>query len=577
MARSLLAEGRPADVTRMLEPLLAEEHDGGEGAIHLRCLFVRACLLRCGDPERGEELLAEWRTIAARRGLSLRTRSEIALWLGWSVGFPEHGSPDAARALALLAEAEAGFDVLHDADGKMWAFMGRAVVSLVPGLVTEARYAIASAGPLVIASRDLQAHLWYEEIHTRVLVATGNLEEALASLEKHNSLASDPVDRRSIARGFALRALILARLGRGREEVIDEVNRAREMLAAFPHGERLGQGMVAAAERFAHDEMLTAPYSLPHLDVLLHGTVAEAVPLACPFVSPALRTICARLDAARETLLPVLFTGPYGTDFGPFVKRLAGAENTVLSIDCSGLSDVNLGARFAGFATGDAGSHLVLHEVGGLSAEDQTSLLAALRQSGTARVIATTTVDLGARVEGGAFDPMLFRLLTPITVRIPGLKDVAPDIPFIARETVSRLALDGGPASLTPEALDILVSYDWPGNARQLRNELERSLRSLAAEPHRVIDASNLRVHPDKPARDPGATPELQPSESLDDALNRYERSIIESVLHTEGGQVAAAAQALGLTRQGLYKKIKRLGIDAGRTDEEHSVARVAI
>ncbi|RMH59376.1 MAG: sigma-54-dependent Fis family transcriptional regulator, partial [Bacteroidetes bacterium] len=126
-------------------------------------------------------------------------------------------------------------------------------------------------------------------------------------------------------------------------------------------------------------------------------------------------------------------------------------------------------------------------------------------------------------------------------------------------------------ASITSDAMEVLCRYAWPGNVRQLRNELERALTAVRSEPAPVIDCAALspllRESVDAPppiasVRTDGNGLVPAPGESLDDVLARAEKAIIERVLTDLDGQVSASAQALGLTRQGLYKKMKRLGID---------------
>jgi DNA-binding NtrC family response regulator len=117
--------------------------------------------------------------------------------------------------------------------------------------------------------------------------------------------------------------------------------------------------------------------------------------------------------------------------------------------------------------------------------------------------------------------------------------------------------------------MEALLRYDWPGNVRQLRNELERALVHVSSEPAPTIDRDVLldtivgeaKDQSTPPADDPDAI--LHPNQSLDDVLAQTEAAVIERVLRACDGQVTASAEVLGLSRQGLYKKMKRLDIDA--------------
>jgi DNA-binding NtrC family response regulator len=119
--------------------------------------------------------------------------------------------------------------------------------------------------------------------------------------------------------------------------------------------------------------------------------------------------------------------------------------------------------------------------------------------------------------------------------------------------------------------MEALLRYNWPGNVRQLRNEIERALVHVQSEPAPTIDLdilSNTIVEgarksrsPQMPQDEPDAI--LEPDQTLSDVLSRTEKAVIERVLRACDGQVTASADVLGLTRQGLYKKMKRLDIDA--------------
>jgi DNA-binding NtrC family response regulator len=117
--------------------------------------------------------------------------------------------------------------------------------------------------------------------------------------------------------------------------------------------------------------------------------------------------------------------------------------------------------------------------------------------------------------------------------------------------------------------MEALLRYDWPGNVRQLRNELERAIVHVSSEPAPTIDRTVLldaivdeaQNQESLPADDADAI--LHPNQTLSDVLSRREAAIIKRVLRACDGQVTASADVLGLSRQGLYKKMKRLNIDA--------------
>jgi DNA-binding NtrC family response regulator len=231
------------------------------------------------------------------------------------------------------------------------------------------------------------------------------------------------------------------------------------------------------------------------------------------------------------------------------------------------------------------GGTLVIEDIDALPASAQGSLLHLLRTGEglpegesdptpvDVRVVATTTEHLNEKVRNDHFRPALRELLTILSIRMPPLRERRADIPLLVHHFLDALRPDkvkeSGGASVTLPAMEALLQYDWPGNVRQLRNELERALVHVESEPAQTIDRDVLLDEIVKEARAP-ETPSmdvpddiLHPDKTLSDVLSRTERTVIERVLHACDGQVTASAEVLGLSRQGLYKKMKRLGIDA--------------
>ena len=230
------------------------------------------------------------------------------------------------------------------------------------------------------------------------------------------------------------------------------------------------------------------------------------------------------------------------------------------------------------------GGTLVIEDVDALPLSLQSSLLDLLDAgevtpaSGTdaeavdVRVVATTTADLDARVQEGRFREPLRDRLRVISLHVPPLRERRADIPLLARHFLNRLrSEDAALVSITQPAMEALIRYNWPGNVRQLRNEIERALVHVQSEPAPTIDLDVLldtivegaqrTASPQSHEDAPDAI--LEPDQTLNDVLSRTEKAVIEHVLRACDGQVTASADVLGLTRQGLYKKMKRLDIDA--------------
>jgi DNA-binding NtrC family response regulator len=230
------------------------------------------------------------------------------------------------------------------------------------------------------------------------------------------------------------------------------------------------------------------------------------------------------------------------------------------------------------------GGTLIIEDVDALPLSLQSSLLHLLSagevtpdgsttaESVDVRIVATTTADLDARVQEDRFRRALRNRLRVMSVHVPPLRERRADIPLLVRHYLDALRpTDETLVSVTQPAMEALLRYNWPGNVRQLQNEIERALVHVQSEPAPTIDAEILldaivdgakqSRSPQTPEDDPDAI--LEPDQTLNDVLSRTETAVIERVLRACDGQVTASADVLGLTRQGLYKKMKRLDIDA--------------
>lgn len=173
------------------------------------------------------------------------------------------------------------------------------------------------------------------------------------------------------------------------------------------------------------------------------------------------------------------------------------------------------------------------------------------------RFVAATKTDLEAEGASGRFRPDLYYRLGVATLAIPPLRERKDDIPLLfahlAREARARYRRDI--PDMTPALEAALMAHDWPGNVRELRNAADRWVLGL-------WDG----VSPGgEEARDGGAS--AGNGGLLADQLVAHERRIIEQTLMRHDGQMKATYEALGLSRKGLYDKIRRLGIDVGTLD----------
>jgi hydrogenase-4 transcriptional activator len=328
------------------------------------------------------------------------------------------------------------------------------------------------------------------------------------------------------------------------------------------------------------------------------GTVERAIePLIPGFVcaSAAMQRVTDLIQRLQGSDLTVLITGESGTGKDLVARAIhAGSprgQSVYLPFNCTSatreLADSQLFGHRRGSFTGAVADQpgvirsaargtILLDEVGDLPIDVQPKLLRFLEQGEIlpvgetrpirveVRVIAATNADLEQRVTEGRFREDLFYRLSVIRIHVPPLRDRREEIPhlstFFVREAAERL---GKPdVRLAPETLDVFDAFGWPGNVRQLRNEIQRAVAMTAAG--RVITPDLLSPVFAGPAADV-PTSKSRRNITLGAAVERVERDMIEGALQRTAGNISQTARALGLTRRGLYLKMDRLGIAASR------------
>jgi len=310
--------------------------------------------------------------------------------------------------------------------------------------------------------------------------------------------------------------------------------------------------------------------------------------------SPAMRGVESLARRAAATRATALVLGETGTGKEVVARAIHDASprgaKPFVAINCAALPDTLLESELFGHARGaftgaererrgafeeaDTGT-LFLDEVGETSGAFQAKLLRVLQEgklrplgaarsrSVDVRIVAATHRDLRREVARGRFREDLFYRLHVFPIHIPPLRERREDVLPLARHFLERhAAAERRPAPpLTAEAERRLRGHPWPGNARELENEMQRAL--ALAPPGAPIDVAHLgdplAAEPPPPGvegLDDGA------EESLERSLARVEGWLIRHALARHGGRRAATARALGITREGLYKKLKRLGIE---------------
>ena len=347
---------------------------------------------------------------------------------------------------------------------------------------------------------------------------------------------------------------------------------------------RQGFDICAARDRTARPVELMAERPL---EALVPGFVCS---------SDAMRRVVDQIRQLQGNDLTVLITGESGTGKELVARaiHLGSLRSTAMFLpyNCTSasreLADSQLFGHRRGSFTGaitdqpglirsaEAGT-LFLDEIGDLPLEVQPKLLRFLEhgeilpvgetrpQQVAVRVIAATNADLEQRVAEGKFREDLYYRLTVIRIHVPALRERREEIPHLCalflREACERL---GKPeVELGKETLDLFSQHWWPGNVRQLRNEIQRAVAMSA--PGGLIGPEHLSpdfaAFGEQPASAGRMTP--RPTGSLSLAVEQLERDMIQDTLARADGNISEAARSLGLTRRGLYLKMRRLGLDS--------------
>ncbi|MCC6742479.1 MAG: sigma-54-dependent Fis family transcriptional regulator, partial [Acidobacteria bacterium] len=190
------------------------------------------------------------------------------------------------------------------------------------------------------------------------------------------------------------------------------------------------------------------------------------------------------------------------------------------------------------------------------------------------RVVAATNSDLERAVEEGRFREDLFHRLNIIRIVVPPLRERREEIPVLADHFLKHFAerLGKSVLSLTPDAMASLTGYFWPGNVRQLRNEMERVAAYAVAgskvtetdlSPELTSSGGGRRYErsADLESRSGGRGVNDRSSRNLKEATAMFERNLIETALERSGFSLSRAARELGMSRRGLHVKMAQLGI----------------
>jgi len=306
--------------------------------------------------------------------------------------------------------------------------------------------------------------------------------------------------------------------------------------------------------------------------------------------SPQIAEVLELAGHASKSRVTVLITGETGTGKELFAREIheksSQRKARFVAVNCAAFPEALLESELFGhkkgaftgadrdksglFEAADGGT-LFLDEIGETTRPFQAKLLRVLQEREVrpigssrtrrvdVRVIAATNRNLRREASDAQFRPDLYYRLAVFPIHVPPLRERPLDILPLADHFLARYAKrDERPdATLSAESRHLLQSYGWPGNVRELENEIQRAL--AVAEPGGELTPAQFSARLFEMLEPVHAV--VQPGESLRETLARVEAWLIRHALDANSGRRATTARLLGITREGLYKKMKRHGI----------------
>jgi len=394
-------------------------------------------------------------------------------------------------------------------------------------------------------------------------------------------------------------------LGTSGEEGLDLLARIKTAQPSLPVLLMTAWGSIALAVRGMQAQaanFFTKPWDNARLIELVRATLETGIPAGagptrreldarCDFSSivgehPLLLKVLSMVVRVAATRAPVLILGESGTGkeliADAIHRNSPRAASPIVKINMGAIPATLFESEMFGHVRGaftDAradrtghighaqGGTLFLDEIGELHRSEQVKLLRVLQdqrylpvgasqpQQADVRIVAATNRELAELVAAGEFREDLFYRINLITIRMPSLRDRRSDIPLLARHFATRVAHDYhvDEVTLLPSALDWLTAQLWPGNIRQLRQSLERTILLSGKAELGKSDFVAAAAHAE------GETPGSLGVDGM--TLDQVERLMVTRAMEQHGGNVARAAKALGLSRTALYRRLERFCI----------------
>jgi two-component system, NtrC family, nitrogen regulation response regulator NtrX len=309
--------------------------------------------------------------------------------------------------------------------------------------------------------------------------------------------------------------------------------------------------------------------------------------------SPVVSQLRQQIERVAPTNARVLISGPAGSGKelaarmihlssaranGPFVVLSAATiEPETMEEHLFGVDAVDGRPLRVGALEEAHGGTLYLDEAGDMPKDTQSKILRVLvdqnfqrvggaaRVSVDARIISSTSRDLVADIAAGRFREDLYHRLNVVPVRVPSLAERRDDVPELIGWFMDQISLSSGipKRKIADDAMAVLQSHDWPGNIRQLRNNVERLMILNTGEPESevTLDLLPQELGAAAPPTPGGSGGEKLLALPLREAREVFEREYLIAQINRFGGNISRTAEFIGMERSALHRKLKTLGV----------------
>jgi len=307
------------------------------------------------------------------------------------------------------------------------------------------------------------------------------------------------------------------------------------------------------------------------------GQLRQAIERVAPTNSRVL--ITGPSGCGKELAARVMHTKS-GRAEGPFVVLNAAAMvPDRMELELFGTEEGAETARKVGALEEAHGGTLYIDEVADMPLETQAKILRVLVEQrferiggGTkvhvdVRIVSSTSHDLQKEMVAGRLREDLYHRLNVVPIEVPGLSERREDVPDLVRYFVQTISVASGlpPRRIGEDAMAVLQSHDWPGNVRQLRNNVERLMILVGGDVDTLVTAEMLpnEIASPVPMSTNGAEGEHLMSLTLRDAREIFEREYLVAQVNRFGGNISRTAEFVGMERSALHRKLRALGVNS--------------